>query len=92
VYERSYGGYLSILGQGCRNDPSYQVEGNTKDLGQTWHTEYINIEPYVAMAGTHCTIGRIKALQQTYPDRIKHPHDIHKITIEYGERTFRHAS
>ena len=49
VFERDYGGYLSVFGEGHSPDAS-QI---TKDLGETWETQRIVVKPYAAMGALH---------------------------------------
>src|SRR6202023_3780028 len=49
VFERDYGGYLSVFGEGHEPDASRI----TADLGSKWETQRIVVKPYAAMGALH---------------------------------------
>jgi 2-methylcitrate dehydratase PrpD len=73
VFEREYGGFLSMFGEGHNPDAS-QV---CKDLGEFWEVEHIVIKPYAAMGGIHSPldalfdVGRQRALKADEIARIE---------------------
>ncbi|QHE87483.1 MmgE/PrpD family protein [Hydrogenophaga sp. BPS33] len=73
VFEREYGGFLAVFGEGHNPDPS-QV---CKDLGSLWEVEHIVIKPYAAMGGIHSPldalfdIGRQRALKANEIARVE---------------------
>jgi aconitate decarboxylase len=73
VFEREYGGFLSMFGEG-RNPDASQI---AKGLGELWEVERIVIKPYAAMGGIHSPldalfdIGRQRALKAEEIARIE---------------------
>lgn len=59
VFERDYGGFLSVFGEGHSPD----VDAVTAGLGETWETLQIALKPYAAMGGLHCALDIILALR-----------------------------
>lgn len=49
VFEREYGGFLSVFGEGHAPDASQITNG----LGTRWETERIVVKPYAAMGALH---------------------------------------
>lgn len=52
VFEREYGGWTAVFGEGHDPDPA-QVAA---ELGTRWETEHIALKAYAAMAGLHAAI------------------------------------
>src|SRR5271166_6640760 len=82
VFERDYGGFLSVFGEGHAPDASRITAG----LGETWETRRIAIKPYAAMGGLH---GAVDAARQLRPSLV--PEDILKIDITVGETVYKHG-
>jgi 2-methylcitrate dehydratase PrpD len=59
VFEREYGGFLSVFGEGHHPQP----DSLTSDLGKRWETQTI-MKSYAAMGGLH---GGIDAARQLLP-------------------------
>jgi aconitate decarboxylase len=91
IFEREYGGFLSTFSLGSGKEPRYLLGEVTKELGTSWKTDGILVKPYAAMAGTHCTVDCIRALQTKYPERMKDLSIIKSIKIEMGEAAFHHG-
>lgn len=91
VYERPYGGFLAQFGKGNGQTPEYRTDEIAKDLGMIWQTTGIRVKPYAAMAGTHCTIDCIKALQERNPEQLKDLGGINSIKIELSEAAYHHG-
>lgn len=94
VYERPYGGFLAVFGQGSKMDPLYQPEEVAKGLGEphVWQINSIRPKPYAAMAGTHGTIDCIAALQERYPQEMADLENISEIIIEIcAEAIYKHG-
>ena len=92
VYERSYGGFLATFSLGSGREPAYLVEEISKELGSKWVIESIRVKPYAAMAGTHCAIDCVRALQEKYPEHTKDLENVESITIAIGgEAVFHHG-
>ena len=91
IFEREYGGFLAQFSLGNGKEPAYQTDEISKDLGEKWKIDGIRVKPYASMAGTHCTVDCMRALQKNYPEQMKHLKDITSITIEMGEVAYHHG-
>ncbi|MBM9507618.1 MmgE/PrpD family protein [Actinacidiphila acididurans] len=58
VYERPYGGFLAVFGEGHEPDP----DAITAGLGTQWHTEGVTVKIHAAMGGLHPAIDLVLAL------------------------------
>src|SRR5580693_7144983 len=72
VFEREYGGFLSVFGEG--HDPDAALL--TGQLGERWETTIIMVKSYAAMGGLHGAIDAARRLRQSVV-----PKDISKIDI-----------
>lgn len=59
VFEREYGGFLSVFGEGHDPDPSQIAE----ELGRRWETCEIGIKRYAAMGALHAPLDIILELR-----------------------------
>lgn len=91
VFEEPYGGFLAAFGQGSGKEPPYLADELVKELGQTWQLESIRVKPHASMAGTHCTIDTVEALQKRYPAKLSDFINILCIKIEMSEPAFKHG-
>jgi 2-methylcitrate dehydratase PrpD len=82
VFEREYGGFLSVFGEGHHPHP----EALTSDLGHRWETSTIMVKSYAAMGGLH---GAIDAARRLCPsvDRNRIAH----IDITVGTTIYKHG-
>jgi aconitate decarboxylase len=55
VFERDYGGFLSVFGEGHAPEPAKVVER----LGERWETQRIAIKPYAAMGALHAPLDAL---------------------------------
>ncbi|MFQ6396156.1 MmgE/PrpD family protein [Nocardia sp. KC 131] len=84
VFDRTYGGYLSVFGEGHDPDPSQVIAG----LGEGWHTEFIMVKSYAAQGGLHCTIQAALELRSEHsidPTAISH------VEIRVGHTVYHHG-
>jgi 2-methylcitrate dehydratase PrpD len=82
VFERDYGGFLSVFGEG--HDPDASLL--TGQLGERWETELIMVKSYAAMGGLH---GAVDAARRLRSD-IAHQ-DISRIHLTVGETVYKHG-
>ncbi|SPM41774.1 2-methylcitrate dehydratase PrpD [Mycobacterium numidiamassiliense] len=82
VFEREYGGYLSVFGEGHNPDASLL----TTQLGRHWETNVIMVKSYAAMGGLHGAIDAARQLRKTIA-----PEDISKVDITVGETIYKHG-
>jgi len=82
VFEREYGGFLSVFGEG--HDPDASLL--TGQLGQRWETTIIMVKSYAAMGGLHGAIDAARSLWSSVA-----PQDISKVDITVGETIYKHG-
>ena len=82
VFEREYGGFLSVFGEG--HDPDAGLL--TGQLGEWWETNTIMVKSYAAMGGLH---GAIDAARQLHSS--VHPRCISHIDITVGTTIYKHG-
>lgn len=82
VFEREYGGFLSVFGEG--HDPD--AAALTADLGQRWETSLIMVKPYAAMGGLHGAIDAARRLRNSVA-----PQNISSVDITVGETVYKHG-
>ncbi|MEJ1969116.1 MAG: MmgE/PrpD family protein [Rhizomicrobium sp.] len=71
VFEREYGGFLSVFGEGHAPDAS----AVTKGLGESWETPRIVVKPYAAMGALHAPLDALFEIAKRRPlrgDEIAH--------------------
>jgi 2-methylcitrate dehydratase PrpD len=86
VFEREYGGFLSVFGEG--HDPDASLL--TTQLGEHWETTFIMVKSYAAMGGLH---GAIDAARQLRPAVVAEDisGNISRIDITVGETVYKHG-
>ena len=82
VFEREYGGFLSVFGEGHSPDASLLTE----QLGERWETSIIMVKSYAVMGGLHGAVDAARQLRQSLV-----PGDISKIDITVGETVYKHG-
>jgi 2-methylcitrate dehydratase PrpD len=84
VFEREYGGFLSVFGESHSPDPA----ALTSQLGQRWETTAIMVKSYSAMGGLH---GAIDATRELCTTHSIDPQHVWKIDITVGTTVYRHG-
>jgi aconitate decarboxylase len=84
VFERSYGGFLSMFGEGHDPLPDEVAAG----LGSRWETESIVLKPYAAMGGLHAALDGILALMAEKPI---YSEEVLSIDIELSDALYHHG-
>lgn len=82
VFEREYGGFLSVFGEGHEPDAALL----TGQLGRRWETKIIMVKPYAAMGGLHGAIDAARQLRESVVAE-----NISKIDITVGETVYKHG-
>src|SRR6476619_8289798 len=82
VFEREYGGWLAVFGEGHRTYP----EDIYKGLGVLWETERIAIKPYSAMGLLHAAIDAAFELRPKVDVS-----QIQRIDIDMSEAAYAHG-
>jgi len=84
VFERDYGGFLAVFGEG--HDPKPQEIA--ADLGSRWETHGIVLKPYAAMGALHSPLDGIFQLMAEKP---VNPDEIAAIDIEMAHAAYHHG-
>ncbi|WP_369797923.1 MmgE/PrpD family protein [Nocardia sp. BMG111209] len=84
VFDRPYGGYLAVFGEGHDPDASQIVAG----LGEGWHTELIMVKTHAAQGGLHGTIQAVLELRAAYDID---PDTVSRLEIRVGHTVYRHG-
>src|SRR5271169_4914913 len=82
VFERPYGGWLAVFGEGHRTYP----EDIYKGLGVLWETERIAVKAYSAMGLLHAAIGAALELRSKVDIS-----QIQRIDIDMAEAAYSHG-
>src|SRR5246127_4120713 len=82
VFEREYGGFLSVFGEGHEPDASLL----TDELGERWETSIIMVKSYAVMGGLHGAVDAARQLRESVVTA-----DISKIDITVGETVYKHG-
>src|SRR6201995_2364469 len=82
VFEREYGGFLSVFGEGHAPEAALL----TDQLGQQWETTTIMVKSYAVMGGLHGAVDAARQLRQSVAAE-----DISKIDITVGETVYKHG-
>ena len=82
VFEREYGGFLSVFGEGHEPDASLL----TGQLGQRWETSIIMVKSYAVMGGLHGAVDAARQLRQSVSAE-----EISKIDITVGDTVYKHG-
>lgn len=84
VFEREYGGFLSVFGEG--HDPDVSQIAST--LGTVWETPRIAIKRYAAMGALH---GPLDGLFDIASKRALKPEEIDHIDIDMTHSSYHHG-
>jgi 2-methylcitrate dehydratase PrpD len=82
VFEREYGGFLSVFGEG--HDPD--ATALTGQLGDRWETQIIMVKSYAVMGGLHGTVDAARRLRSSVGAE-----SISKIDITVGDTVYKHG-
>ena len=82
VFEREYGGFLSVFGEGHHPD----AEALTDQLGGRWETNTIMVKSYAAMGGLHGAIDAARRLRPSVD-----PKRVSRIDITVGTTIYKHG-
>src|SRR5258705_8487083 len=84
VFERDYGGFLSVFGEGHAPDASRITRG----LGETWETQRIVVKPYAAMGALH---GPLDAVFEIAARRALRVDEIERIDVDLSHAAYHHG-
>ncbi|KAK3332929.1 hypothetical protein B0T19DRAFT_473702 [Cercophora scortea] len=69
VFERRYGGFLSMFSKGTNRSPPYDVRRVVEEIGSTWQIFNIRVKLHACVGGCHGQIEAIAKLQADHPER-----------------------
>jgi aconitate decarboxylase len=84
VFEREYGGFLSVFGEGHSPDAGKITER----LGERWETMRIAMKPYAAMGALHAPLDAIFDIMAKRPLK---SHEIERIDIDLSHAAYHHG-
>jgi 2-methylcitrate dehydratase PrpD len=84
VFERPYGGFLAVYGEGHETNP----EAIAKGLGENWETTMIMVKSWAVMGGLHGAVQAARALRTRAGDRLG---EIDRISIRVGDVIYHHG-
>lgn len=84
VFEREYGGFLAVFGEG--HDPDHSQIAST--LGDVWETHRIVVKPYAAMGALHAPLD---AIFDIAAERALKPEEIERIDIGMTHSGYHHG-
>lgn len=84
VFERDYGGFLSVFGEGHAPEAERIVDG----LGERWETRRITIKPYAAMGALHAPLDALFEIAARRPLRAE---DIASMDVYMSHAAFHHG-
>ena len=84
VFEREYGGFLSVFGEGHSPDASKITSG----LGEQWETQRIVVKPYAAMGALHAPLDAIFDIMAKRPLKSE---EIDHIDIDMSHAAYHHG-
>jgi 2-methylcitrate dehydratase PrpD len=84
VFEREYGGFLSVFGEG--HDPDVSQIADT--LGAEWETTRIALKRYAAMGALH---GPLDAIFDIAATRTLHAEEIDRVDIDLTHPAYHHG-
>lgn len=84
VFEREYGGFLSVFGEGHDPDAGQITAG----LGREWETQRIAIKPYAAMGALHAPLDGIFEIMKQRPLKSD---EIDRIVVDLSHASYHHG-
>ncbi|WCM25859.1 MmgE/PrpD family protein [Sphingomonas sp. QA11] len=84
VFERDYGGFLAVFGEGHEPLPEKISEG----LGEQWETHRIVLKPYAAMGALHAPLDAVFKIAERRPWKAD---DIEHIEIGMSHAAYHHG-
>ena len=91
IFERPYGGYLSMFTMGSEREPRYEETEVVKDLGTYWHTNGYRTKLYACVGGAHGLIEAITNLQAKHPKRMDDLSALTSMTIRLSKPVYAHC-
>ena len=91
VFERPYGGFLSMFSKGNSRTPAYVVEEVTKGLGVTWDTIEVRIKTHACVGGAYGIIECLEKMQKETPEEFDDLKAIRDIRLELSKPLIGHC-
>ncbi|MEZ0112626.1 2-methylcitrate dehydratase PrpD [Catenulispora sp. EB89] len=88
VYEREYGGYVAVYGEGHPTDPEAIVRG----LGEGWETTMAMVKSWAVMGGLHGAVQAAQALRGRLAGHgVESVESVERIDIRVGDVIYHHG-
>jgi aconitate decarboxylase len=84
VFERDYGGFLSVFGEGHEPEAGQIADG----LGERWETPRIAIKPYAAMGALHAPLDALFEISSMRPLKAS---EIAKMDVYMSHAAYHHG-
>ncbi|KAF2167095.1 hypothetical protein M409DRAFT_22529 [Zasmidium cellare ATCC 36951] len=93
VYERPYGGFLSMFSEGASKSPKSLPDEISSELGTRWEIHNIRVKLHAAMAALHSTIDAVENLQKAHPSlfETKNLSNITSVTTKHAKAAYEHG-
>ena len=82
VFEREYGGYVAVYGEGHPTD----LDALVRDLGESWETNRVMVKSWAVMGGLHAAVQAAQALRGRLAGRT-----VERIDIRVGDVVYHHG-
>jgi 2-methylcitrate dehydratase PrpD len=82
VFEREYGGYVAVYGEGHPTD----VDAIVRGLGESWETTTVMVKSWAVMGGLHGAVQAAQALRGRLAGR-----SVERIDIRVGDVVYHHG-
>ncbi|MFF4315729.1 MmgE/PrpD family protein [Streptomyces sp. NPDC001507] len=82
VFEREYGGFVAVYGEGHPTD----VEAIARALGDRWETSMVMVKSWAVMGGLHGAVQAARALRERIAGRA-----VERIDIRVGDVVYHHG-
>ena len=91
VFERPYGGFLSMFSKGNSRVPAYLENEVTKDLGRSWVIEEIQVKLYACVGCAFGMIESIKGMQGLHPEELTNLNALKSVKIGVSTSVLGHC-
>ena len=91
IFERPYGGYLSMFTMGSEQKPRYQEAEVVKDLGTYWHTNVYRTKLYACVGGAHGLTEAIANMQAKHPKYMDDLSALTSVNIRLSKPVYAHC-
>ena len=91
VFERPYGGFLSMFSKGNSRVLAYLEDEVTKDLGSSWVIEEIQVKVYACVGCAFGMIECIKGMQELHPEELTNLNAVKSVKLGVSTSVLGHC-